>query len=383
MKKLMLIMAGALVSLSACSKSADEPVAQQNQNGEVLTSINLKIEGEREPIQVVEGEQAIDQQGRALNLTGTTDGKNKLTGITLGDTKSVEGVVCIYTPGSPTPAILRRVHFNVEGNKISYYGKLDNVNIKKGSLGLAKMDVYVGGRIKRDNINDTPEARGGSVEYWPVNTALRTEGKMDLSVFNPIFYSTNVPVTEGAKGADRDYFSVNHRFKLFGEFVSVRFRMTGHAQSVTGKFNGFLVRGFGRDGITLDAPDAGNKYIPKMRPSVKSNYSGDGRWNPFSDKKATDEPYGISTQGRGVRRGVPYQGTPASPRDVAYTLYLFSNAEEHGGFRLGFNGRANIFSGGLNFKNLPGYWGGDASNTYHSTSKNWGKFHNIMLVYEF
>ena len=33
MKKLMLIMAGALVSLSACSKSADEPVAQpQNQN---------------------------------------------------------------------------------------------------------------------------------------------------------------------------------------------------------------------------------------------------------------------------------------------------------------------------------------------------------------
>lgn len=381
MKKLMLIMAAALVSLSACSKSADEPVAPQNQSDEVLTSINLKIEGEREPIQVVEGEQAIDQQGRALNLTGTTDGRNKLTGITLGDTESVEGVVYIYTPGKATPSIARRVLFNVKGNKISYYGKLENVFLSKGALDKgAKMDVYVGGRIKRDDINVGRDARGGSVEYYPSNLALRTEGTMDLSAFHPIFYSTNVPVSLGADGADRDYYSTNHRFKLYGEFVSVRFRMKTRTRGATGTFNGFLVRGFGRDGITLDAPDAGNKYKPTMRPSTPSANLRTGRWNGFSDKSRPDAvPYKFSYQ----IGGVPYEDTPVNRRDVAYTLYLFSNAEEHGGFRLGFNKSPDIFSKGIGFQNYPGYWGGDASNTYHSREKNWGKFHNLILVYEF
>ena len=380
MKKLMLIMAAALVSLSACSKGADEPVAQQNQNDEVLTSIKLKIEGEREPIQVVEGEQAIDQQGRALNLTGTTRG-NRITGITLGDTKSVEGVVYIYTPGSSTPGIARKVLFNVEGNKISYYGELDNVNLKKGDLKLSKMDVYVGGSIKRDDINNRTDARGGSVEYFASTVALRTptEGTMDLSAFNPIFYSTNVPVTKSADGADRDYFSVNHRFKLYGEFISVRFRMKGQARHVTGTFNGFLVRGFGRNGVTLDAPDAGNKYKPTMRATPSANHRN-GLWTPFSDKlKPTDTPYQISIQ----RGGVPYEGSLNNLRDAAYTLYLFTPAEEHGGFRLGLNKSPNIFSNQIGFQNYPGYWGGDGTNTYHSTSKNWGKFHNLFLVYEF
>lgn len=69
MKKLMLIMAGALVSLSACSKSADEPVAQpQNQNAAEQETITLHIEGEREDVVVK------DQEGRALNLKATIGG---------------------------------------------------------------------------------------------------------------------------------------------------------------------------------------------------------------------------------------------------------------------------------------------------------------------
>lgn len=69
MKKLMLIMAGALVSLSACSKSADEPVAQpQNQNVAEQETITLHIEGEREDVVVK------DQEGRALNLKATVGG---------------------------------------------------------------------------------------------------------------------------------------------------------------------------------------------------------------------------------------------------------------------------------------------------------------------
>ena len=57
MKKLMLIMAGALVSLSACSKSADEPVAQpQNQNAAEQETITLHIEGEREDVVVKDQE---------------------------------------------------------------------------------------------------------------------------------------------------------------------------------------------------------------------------------------------------------------------------------------------------------------------------------------
>nr|WP_314773019.1 hypothetical protein [uncultured Porphyromonas sp.] len=69
MKKLMLSMAVALVTLSACSKSADEPVAQpQNQNAAEQETITLHIEGEREDVVVK------DQEGRALNLKATIGG---------------------------------------------------------------------------------------------------------------------------------------------------------------------------------------------------------------------------------------------------------------------------------------------------------------------
>lgn len=66
MKRLMLSTAVALVALSACSKSIDEPVAQtQNQNAAEQETITLHIEGEREDVVVK------DQEGRALNLKAT------------------------------------------------------------------------------------------------------------------------------------------------------------------------------------------------------------------------------------------------------------------------------------------------------------------------
>ena len=57
MKKLMLVMTLALVALSACSKSGNEPVVQnliQSQESQYQDSIMLHIETEREDVSVQE-----------------------------------------------------------------------------------------------------------------------------------------------------------------------------------------------------------------------------------------------------------------------------------------------------------------------------------------
>ena len=371
MKKIMLLMAAALVSLSACSKSANEP-AVKNQDDEVVESINLTIEGERENVSV------LDENGRALNLKGSVEGSN-ITGITLGDGK-VEGIIYVYSVGNSAGAVekkgfARRVTFDVHNNKVSYRGELKTGRLRRGQLPYLKMDVYIGGNIGRTTIDDeSAYPHGGGVQYLSSKEAVLTKDGMDLSVHNPIFYSKGLGMTVGKTGQVQDYYSTGHKFKLYGEFVSLRFRMTNGA-STKARFNGLLVRGFGIGGVSLDEPTSSNGYTPTMTASLPSSTNATGTFISFPDNKT----YYINGDGH-----APYedQAHPNVKSDVAYTIYLFTPAEPRGGVRMGFSKTPNIFMNGTgdNANNLPGYWGESTQDPYHSTSKNYGKFHNLVLL---
>lgn len=368
MKKIMLLMAAALVSLSACSKSANEP-AVKNQNDEVEESINITIEGEREDVPV------LDENGRALNLTGSAQG-NLLKGVTLKDGK-VEGIIYIYAlknPGDQTmrKGIARRVTFDVHNNKVSYRGWLKTGNLQKSQFPYTKMDVYIGGNIGTTTIDDgTANPHGGFVQYLSSKKAVRTEDGMDLSVLNPIFYSTGVDVTPGKAGQKQHFYSTGHKFKLYGEFVSFRFRMTNSAQA---RFNGLLVRGFGIGGIAINEPSSANNYTPRIE--VQNQTATQKGGIPVSF--VPEQTYYIKGNGN-----APYKnyGKPTDGSDDAYTIYLFTPAEPNGGVRMAYNGSSNIFMDGTSSaKNLPGYWGESETKPHFSRYKNYGKFHNLVLL---
>ena len=369
MKKIMLLMAAALVSLSACSKSANEP-AVKNQNDEALETINITIEGEREDVSV------LDENGRALNLKGSAEG-SKLKAITLKDGK-VEGIIYMHTlknPGAATlkKGIARKVIFDVHNNKVSYRGPLKTGNLIKGQLPYKYMDVFIGGNIGTTTIDDgTPNPHGGFVQYYSSNKAVRTEDGMDLSVLNPIFCSqNNVLVTQGKDGQAQHYYSTGHKFKLYGEFVSFRFRMVNQALA---RFNGLEVRGFGIGGIAINEPSSPD-YTPKITVQNKTaTYKGG---IPVSFVPA--QTYYIKGDGFG-----PYKNysDPGTKSDDAYTVYLFTPAEPNGGVRMTYNGNPNIFLNGTGnkLKNIPGYWGKSETEPHFSGSKNYEKFHNLILL---
>lgn len=374
MKKFMLLMSAALLSLSACSKKADEPVVKA-ENDEELATIHLTIEGEREDVAIV------DEEGRALNLTGTTNG-NRLTGVTLGDAQEVDGIICLYTDQTTglsggTNGFARKVKFKVEGNKISFKGNISVTRIRKGYLPYKKMNIYIGGDIKSASILTDKKTTGGSIEYNFKELAMRTQGTMDLSKFNPIFYSEGIPVVDGtAKLGGMDYYSTGHRFKLLGEFVSFRFRMNNGADT-RAKFNGFLIRGFGHSaGVTIDEAKAENGNKVQMRVSVKAVDDPKGKFIRFEDQKE----YYIDGDNT-----APFLDPtkPNEKTDAAYTLYLFTPVEPSGGIRMGLNdARTTIFKTNPRQNgNFPAYWGGGATgpSTFKSRAKNFGKFHNLIL----
>ena len=68
--------------------------------------------------------------------------------------------------------------------------------------------------------------------------------------------------------------------------------------------------------------------------------------------------------------------------DDAYTVYLFTPAEPNGGVRMAYNGNPNIFINhtGDKLKNIPGYWGKSETEPHFSGSKNYEKFHNLILL---
>ena len=114
MNKLMLLMSVALVSLSACSKSIDEPIAQtQTSNDEEQETITLHIEGEREDLAVV------DEEGRALNLTAKIGGNSKIEGITVDDSEEVPGIIYLFNDdkgvSTGVNGLARQVNFKIRG----------------------------------------------------------------------------------------------------------------------------------------------------------------------------------------------------------------------------------------------------------------------------
>lgn len=376
MKKLMLIMAGALVSLSACSKSADEPVAKQNQAGEELVNINVSFEGEREPIQVV------DQEGRALNLK-TTVQDNLIKGIALDGGGEVDGVIYLYRLGDygtdvNTNGIARRVKFKVNGNKISYKGTIAT-DVRRGELLFRKMDVYVGGQIKNQTIEPRgkKDPRGGDISYYPPTaTCIRTEEGMDLSKFNPIFYSQGIDVTPAKDGQTQDYYSTGHKLKLFGEFISCRVRLARTVPNVQAKYNGFLLRGFGSEGATIEAPSKANGGKPTFgkvmasatrRPNQARFFSVGQTYYVWGDGKAPSIYSNANTNAQAPRS------------DDAYTFYLFTPIEPQGGIRPAFNRSTDVLTPKHGW--VPPYWGKSDSQPYTSKQANFGKFHNLIVSF--
>lgn len=384
MKKLMLSMAAALVALSACSKSIDEPVAQtQNQNAAEQETITLHIEGEREDVVVK------DQEGRALNLKATVGGPHNelLKGVSVEDSEDVPGVIYLYNdkgftnPGSVN-GLARQVTFKVKGNKVTFHGELATGRLQPGQLPFNKASIYLGGYINEQSIEKPGivDTRGGAVYYSFPRTALRTQPGMDLSKLYPLFTSYYVDVKPGTKAGARDYYSTGHRFKLYGQFVSVRCRMT-NGRSVEARYNGFAVRGYGILGLRLDAPAPDTKpnlnNRPVLRVAVASSGSKEGVFVGFSDNKT----YYIKGNGES-----PYlnRANDQSKSDAAYTLYLFPGVEPYGGIRMAYgNERTNIFLTKGNYENRPYYWGLDEAGKEigrRVKDVTSGKFHNILLV---
>ena len=376
MKKLMLIMAGALVSLSACSKSADEPVAQQQQNqaGELVT-INVSFEGEREPIQVV------DQEGRGLDLKTDVQG-NLIKNITVDGSGEVDGVIYLYRPGfdgvsENTNGMARQVKFKVNGNKISYRGSFPT-RIQRGYLPFTTMDVYVGGRILNQSIEPSGKVdpRGGDIQYAPSNACIPTQEGMNLSQFNPIFYSKGMPVTVGKSGQTQDYYSTGHKLKLFGEFISCRVRLArAGGASIRAWYNGFLLRGFGSEGMVIQAPSKDNGGRPTFGKVMAS------ATRPANQAKFINLPHTYFVWGDQKAPSIyANAGTDARvPRtDDAYTFYLFTPVEPQGGIRPAYNRSTAIFTPARNW-GAP-YWGASDSQPYTSKQANWGKFHNLIVA---
>ena len=144
------------------------------------------------------------------------------------------------------------------------------------------------------------------------------------------------------------------------------------------KFNGFLIRGFGHSaGVTIDEPSKENGHKPTMRVSVDAVKDPKGKFIRFAD----GQEYYINGD-----RTAPYTdpNRPNVKTDVAYTLYLFTPVESSGGLRMGLNdARTTIFKKNPNNNgNYPGYWGGGATgpSTFRSRSKDYGKFHNLILM---
>ena len=361
----MLIMAAALVSLSACSKSADEPVAQKTQSsqGDAANVISLTIEGEREDIKIV-GED--EQAARAVPIRGKVTG-SKITGTVFGQTGRVDGIVCIYA-NKPAAnehfnGIIRKVTFTVDGKVLRFKGDL---NIDPYTASRAKdllMDVYIGGVIQALNPNGwigepTPPTSGrdhslryrrhgyrrpsqteqplvAGVEFGWTPKVIRTEDGMDLSQLNPLFYSYARPIAELTKNTS--FASTGHSFKLFGEFLSFRFRNDmnpepGGRTSV--RFNGLEVRGFGIGGLKLMEPDGNNGPQLALRKET---------WNDKSPVQILSFP-GNKTYYLNMASKLPlnkyyangddYKYRPEDVEDVAYTIYLYPWLERSGGVRM-------------------------------------------------
>ena len=374
MKKIMLLLAAGLFFLPSCSKEASEPVPSVQKGDEGEGTFNFSMEGVREDV--------FDNEGRALQFNPKVQfSGNKVTGVSPSTQKGkVKGVAYFYNPNTGA-YIVKMLDFEVDGKRISYKGTIDNPQrIPSGTTlraaGFTKVSLYVGGSIS------TSQEEGEREGAFTYNVGLNNRGQgtriartvdgLDLSRFNPIFVSEendvqiNPKETNGFDGA----MTGKVRFRLFGEFVNVRFQNSAVGKNL--RFSGVIVAGFSVTGLTLERP----KYWRNKSNSPKLMYgtlSSDafnretpgGIYFPFPDGKV----YTLNGPSRG-------QAPTKIPGDPCYTLYLNSEAEKEGGIRFGYlNSRTNVFtsSGHTMKQNVTNLMGRTSS------TKNFGKFHNLLL----
>ena len=301
MKKFLILCSVALLTFSSCSKEKDEPIVKSNESEQ--TSINLHIEGEREDISVA------DAEGRVLDLKAGVTG-NKITSVTMTKTGNVKAILCFYTS---TKGISREVTLPMKNGKITWRGSVDVGNFTKEELRDAKLSIFIGGDYTYPG-DDKP------ITYESFNKAVRTTNGMNLSQFNPIFVSEGVRLTPGGSGSDVDFDSKGHRFRLFGQFVSISFRNPLHGYNLL--FNGMIVGPYASIGMILHTTPSNGFAKPTFRVKPKTSVA---KFYPFTDGQ-TISLNGPATEG----------GAETVPEDdPAYTIYIFTGVEGMGGIRFG------------------------------------------------
>ncbi|WP_297192697.1 hypothetical protein [uncultured Porphyromonas sp.] len=342
MKKFLLLCSVALLTFSSCSKEKDEPIVKSNESEQ--TSINLHIEGEREDVPVA------DVEGRGLSLTADVRG-NKITSVKIAKTESVKAILCLYTS---TKGISREVTLPIVDGKISWRGSVDVGSFTKEELRDAKVSIFIGGDYTYPG-DDKP------ITYESFNKAVRTTNGMNLSQFNPIFVSEGVRLTPGGSGSDVDFDSKGHRFRLFGQFVSVSFRNPLHGYNLL--FNGMIVGPYASIGMILHPAGSDGFTKPTFRVKPKTSVA---LFYPFTDRK-TISLNGPATEG----------GAETVPEDdPAYTIYIFTGVEGMGGIRFG-KDKASGSSPLTTHMSLHNRTNLESKSQQEATKQ--GKFYNVVM----
>lgn len=410
MKKLMLVMTLALVALSACSKSGNEPVVQnliQSQESQYQDSIMLHIEAEREDVSVQEVQ---NPHGITL-FAGVTN--TLIKSIVINGSGEEDGIIYLYDDVVPAPGqsssssnnVVCYVKFQVRGKKVSFRGKIPvNSPVRKVSdLKTRKVAIFVGGELD-ERYKDTTQPISDRIIYKYTDLALRTKPRMRLDRLKPLFYSIGDDIVVGGRDekGDLDFRVEMKKLKLYGEFVTFRFRLDGSRaeKNAIVKFNGVSVRGFGTGGFLLNYPTAFYPGATKQYPHFMK-YSQDadeygGRFIPFEDGAT----YYLKANGQSPFKN-PAEDSDLNRLDVSYTLYFPDEHETDGGVRMAFGTKGQkmtphgteIFHSGISgdYRNLPNYWGDDPgldptdpfgvyrTSPYQKKIKAGNKFHNVLL----
>ena len=358
------LVVGALVQTS-CTKEADEPTPSTRQNEATGDSFVFTLEGIREEI--------TDSEGRALTISpiANTSG-NKIARVAPSTFKGkVKGVAYFYDPntGDGFPRVL---DFDVDGPRISYSGEIqqpkrmvDGAELKRY---YPKVSIYVGG-------NPVP-FKGSSklVEeftYAPSSKALYTVDGLDLGQFNPLFVSeaNDVNVNPKQMASGRKGAMAVVRFRLFGEFLNIRFR--NRKPNKTLRFDGLAVTGYASWGLKLRKPVVDKKgfFYPALIPNgiASSSKAFDGRGGGIFHKFTPATTYQLAG---------PASGQPETliPGDPSYTIYVWSNAEPDGGIRFAYQTTRNAqapFTNATMTDNVPNY--------FRRVATTFGKYRNLSL----
>lgn len=371
MKKIMLLLAAGLFFLPSCSKEASEPIPSVQKGDEGEGTFNFSMEGVREDV--------LDNEGRALvlNPKASVTG-NKITKINPSNgSGKVTGIAYFYNPNTGA-GFARQLEFDVNGSRISYSGTINNPGrLESGTrlrtAGYTKVSLYVGGYL---TISKAAGEAAGAFTYGANQNAIRTKDGMDLGVFSPLFISegNDVQVNPKKTGGFDGAMTSKVRFRLFGEFVNLRFRNTKASWRLV--FDGLAVVGYATTGLVLEKPKTGlNKTnAPKLVYATKTGpFPGDNRGAGIYYRFSDADDFGYYEL-----RGPARVGAPATKlsNDPSYTIYLFSEAEPDGGIRFAWKNtvRTVPFLDGHNqSNNRPNHW------IRRSGSQNWGKFHNLSL----